>query len=510
MKVLLVSPPSFHLLREVVSLGLLSLATVARQEGVEIRILDANACNHLLENDEVIQAAKDYAPDVIGINLMTPFVPNCYRLVKMLKPLGAVIISGGPHATLIPDEVLRNGFDIVVRGEGERTIVELLGALKNNKPLNTIAGVSFKNDKGEAVNNPDRPLIEDLDSLPFPDYGLLDMNNYSMDRSGSLKIFSVLSSRSCPSQCIYCANARLFRGKHRTRSAENIFREVMGLKEKYDVKYIRFVDDALTIQRDRIHKLMELMKSRKELKGLRWECDSRVDCVDEDLLRAMKDSGCAAIIYGVESYDDESLTLMKKGINTRKIDRAIEMTKKVGLFMNVNTIIGFKWETRKHINNTLKLLNINYANCQYPCGIPIPWPGTELYDRYKQELGFGDWWLKEEYFPESCLAGRARPFYSRCFIGINNVTWTEKNMDLWAMDKGMRRVIYSAIFKLSRRSLLNVQGRIKGSVLYYLGRVSLALFNINPSIEQNFFSVLKKIWSLNKEVFGILPKGFRK
>lgn len=497
MKVLLVSPPTSHILNEVISLGLLSIATVLHKSGHEVKIVDANARNRLMNNAQVIDEIRRYNPDVIGINLMTPFVPNCYKLITELKPLGKVLVAGGPHATLIPQEVLEYGFDIAVRGEGEVTVPELLRKLESNQSLDNVLGISFKGLGGVIVHNPDRPLIEDLDALPFPDYSLLDLRNYSMDNNTSLRIFSVLTSRSCPSQCIYCANARLFRGKYRTRSAENIFAEIMQLKSKYDVRYIRFVDDALTIKKDRIYKLMDFMKSAPELKGLRWECDSRVDAVDVNLLTQMKNAGCDAVIYGVESYDDESLRMMKKGITTDKIDAALEASKKVGIFFNINIIIGFPWENVSHIENTLRLSRIDYNRCQYPCGIPIPWPGTGLYEQYKERFGFSQWWLNERNFSDPYFygprKGQYKPFFSPRFIGINNVTATKKNMDLWRMSKDMRWVLFSALFKFSGRSLTNIHGKRKGIILYWLSRISLFLFSVNPVLELFVFSILKRM-----------------
>lgn len=493
MKILLVSPPSSHVLNEVISLGLLSLATTLDKHGYKVTIVDANACNNLLDNEQIVTLARKLTPDAIGINLMTPFVPNCYKLVEGLKSLNSVLIAGGPHATLIPEEVLTHGFDVAVRGEGEVTIIELLETIKAGGLLHGVRGICFKDEKGGIVKNADRPLIEDLNSLPYPDYGLIDLSNYSAGRSNNIKIFSMLTSRSCPFRCIYCANAQLFRGKYRMRSAENIFREIMGLKERYDVKYIRFIDDTLTVDKQRVHKLMDLMKSAKELRDLKWECDSRVDCVDEDLLRSMKDAGCEAIIYGIESYDAESLRLMKKGINIQQIDKAVAATKKAGMFMNINTIFGFKWETPAHIKNTLKLLDIDYNNCQYPNGIPIPWPGTEQYERYHEALNFSHWWLNEENFPEYYLVNRQKPFYGPRFIGIDNITRTSRNMRLWEMDKDMQQAVYRAMFKLNKRSLTNVHGMKKGIILYLLSRISLILFNIHPKVEYVFFAFLKRL-----------------
>jgi anaerobic magnesium-protoporphyrin IX monomethyl ester cyclase len=359
------------------SLGLASIAAYARKEGFTVKIIDAPALKLTLENFESYLSDNFNGEDCryIGLTATTSAVKNAYAMAEIAKKVfpSAKIVFGGVHATVLPDEVIRQKFvDLVVRGEGEVTFYEIL----KNVNLRNINGLVFK-ENGSLIYNPDRCRIFDLDGLPFPAYDLLPMDKY-YPAQGSYKrlpAMSMFSTRGCPGQCTFCnktlGNRIVF------RSAESLVKEIQMLQSHYNIRQIMFYDDTFTVNKENVRKFCRILIEKKI--NISWCCFSRVDFIDLEILKLMKQAGCHQIMYGVESADQGILKEINKRIDLNKVAAAVALTKKAKIDLRLAFMIGNPSETRETVLKTL-----NYAIKLNPdlvsFNITTPYPGTQMFD----------------------------------------------------------------------------------------------------------------------------------
>ena len=400
MKVLLVNPPWRLDQGNVYSqtgaifppLGLASIAAGLRREGrFPVEILDAWGLGMGL--DRFREEIRRRRPDVVGITAYTTtLVPalETADAVKSVAPETRVVL-GGPHPTVRPDEVLaRDEVDFVVRGEGEIAFPDLLRRMENLSPPSSatagpapgpdfsgIPGVSFKRD-GKIVHNPGQSFVADLDSIPWPWRDGLPMEIYrpSLGAYKRLPAASVITSRGCPFACTFCSGS-IFGRTVRRRSPENVLGEIGELTGRFGIREIYFADDCFTLDRERTAALCDLILGKRLY--LTWICSTRVNLVDEPLLRLMKKAGCVSIAYGVESADEGQLQAMKKGITLEEAKRVIALTRRIGMEVRASYIFGLPGENRDSLERTLRLaIEINSDFVIF--NIATPRPGTELYD----------------------------------------------------------------------------------------------------------------------------------
>ena len=392
-RILLVYPPSRTQSHFSCPMGLLMLAAVLEKTGYEVRLLDANAAARRLGAEEIIEIAAQWRPDVIGMTLVTPLVKQAYRLAESLRACGAKLIAGGPHATLLPDEPLDHGFDAVVVGEGEPTVVEAIEAVLGRSPLDAVRGLVYRGSDGAIHHNQPRPPIADLDSLPAPARHLVNPVDFGSTADLHAHVFT---SRGCPGRCAYCAGG-LFGKKFRFRSADSVVEEMISLHRDYGVRHFYFVDDAMTMDRDRIQRICRRLID--ERLGFTWNMMTRVDAVDETLLDLVARAGCVQIDYGVESGNPDTLKRIHKPHTVDMARRVIPMTRRHGIRPVVFFILGFPWESPQAVDATLELMEDLAPDVVFQpaiASILIPFPGTEIYDRYKDEYGFAGWWLSDD------------------------------------------------------------------------------------------------------------------
>ncbi|MGQ9722111.1 MAG: B12-binding domain-containing radical SAM protein [Candidatus Jordarchaeum sp.] len=377
MRVLLIFPPSISAILNILGttsppLGLAYLASSLEREGVNVRILDAQALN--LSFDEIEREIRDWKPEVVGATGATPACFDALRVLEIAKSYGAKTVLGGPHFSFTDVETLENYpfVDFVVRGEGEETVVELISALERGGEVSEVLGLTYR-DGGTVRKNQDRPLIKDIDSIPFPAFHLLPMNRYTF---GGYHYATVMTSRGCPYNCVFCASSKLFGKRWRGRSPRNVVDELKHLAESYRVRNIEFLDDTFTLNQRRAEKICDEIINRRL--DIVWNCSSRVNTISQSLLEKMKKAGCDSIYYGVESGSQEILGRMKKGTTLNQTIRAFKKTKRVGMEIIGSFIIGFPGETINTIKKTIsfaKFLKPDYAQFT----ICTPYPGTELF-----------------------------------------------------------------------------------------------------------------------------------
>ena len=317
-----------------------------------------------------------------------------------IRPQARVIMMG-PGPTYFIEKCLVDKRIVIVRGEPEATIVELLHALNEDKPLNNILGISWMNSEGNIVNNGFRPLIGDLDSLPLPARHFIANRRYFNPKIKRKGYTTAFTSRNCPYHCIYCVPSSLtfareienkrFTGRKPTisyRTAQSVDRE-MALLHEQGYKAIGFMDDNFIWNEERTRLMCEIMKKY----GMLWGCQARVDAITEPIAKMLGESGCQYVDLGVESFNDEILKYVRKGITTEQIYEAIRLLKKYDVPVKLNVLIGSSpLETKETLRHTLKEAKKLKVD-QVMFNIVSPFPGTEFYKLCKENnwLSTGDY-----------------------------------------------------------------------------------------------------------------------
>ncbi|MDD5163425.1 MAG: radical SAM protein [Candidatus ainarchaeum sp.] len=362
-------------------------AAVCKKEGHTVDLIDAPALE--ISREKTIVMAKKFLPGLIVMLTSTASVESDGALAKELgKETNAKTIAVGVHATAVPEDTLKKGFDIIARGEYEYTIRELAEKARLEKVL----GISYKKNK-KFMHNKNRPLIENLDELPFPARELLPNEKYYSALYKNPFTF-ILAGRGCPQQCIFCAGPQLMSGRrYRFRSPRNIVDELKHIKKNFPkLKSVLFNDDTLNVNKKHILETCDLMI--KEKINLPWAAYSRVDSVDEEIAQKMKKAGCFLVKVGFESGNDEILRSMKKGprATAEQGKKCAEIFSKAGIQVHGTFVFGMPGETKETIQKTIdyaKKLDIDFVQFS----IAQPYPGTEFFEILKKQgyLKFGDW-----------------------------------------------------------------------------------------------------------------------
>ncbi len=368
--------------------GLAYLAAAVREAGHTPLIIDAMA--EELTLNQLIQRITHWQPEMIVVNTTTPTFTNDITIIAEIMnvhPARTVLV--GTHPSALPREsVSISEVDFVLINEAEDTIVELANFLATGKNgdehLRQIKGLAFKDKTGEVVITPPRPFIEPLDRLPLPARDLLPNHRYYMPFFGRHPFATVIPTRGCPWQCIFCRAGTVWGKKIRTRTPANVADEIQYIIDELHIRHIVFMTDSLTLNKNWLMEFLEILLTRK-LK-FQWICNSRVDAVDLEMLKLMKRCGCKLISYGVESGSQEILDRAKKHISLEDSRHAIAMNRAAGILSMAYFILGLPGENHQTIQQTInfiKELNPDYINVH----IATPFPGTEFY-RIAQQNGW--------------------------------------------------------------------------------------------------------------------------
>ncbi len=373
-------------------LGIGYIAALLEQHGFSPEIIDCMPLNMSIE--ELVDELRCRKPDVVAFSSTVLFINATKEAAQMLKEAlsETVIVLGGPHVTSLPQETMQwPYFDIGVLHEGEYTFLELAEALEKNRnllkdkaKLSKIKGIVFRDSKGELVFTKQRPLIENLDELPFPARHLFPpLEKYSpVEASFKRRPYAhLMSSRGCPYQCIFC-DSKIFGHTVRMRSPKNVIEELELLVNEYGVREVRFFDDTFTFSKERVLELCRLIKERTP--KLIWTAITRVNKVDPGLLSAMADAGCWQISYGLESGNQHILNIMKKGTTLEQGRAAVKWTKQAGMETRAYFIFGMPGESAETINNTVQFAKSLDLDVVTFYNVTLM-PGNELYQIAKRE-----------------------------------------------------------------------------------------------------------------------------
>ena len=375
--------------------NLLYLAAALLRAGVSVRILDMASPRGPHTPEAVRDEAARWAPHVIGVTVFSELVLSAGRLAAVLRPLAALLVAGGPHATALPEEILALGYDAVVFGEGEDTLVELVDCASRGGDLSAVAGLRLPAPDGGVFATAARPYPRDLDALasPLSAADLVPRDRYVDDPTRALPA-SVLTSRGCPGRCTFCANVVSGR-RYRAHSVARVIEDMSAWHDREGAVVFCFPDPTFTAHRGRLLALCEAMAALP-FRPM-WWCETRVDRLDGEMARAMAGAGCVNVVVGIESGDPGVQRRIGKHIDLDRAEQTLRVLQEAGLRTQVNFMFGFPDETAAELDNTLRYMEriAPLVDLFPPMGVWVPYPGSALYDRYHETHGFAGWWRDE-------------------------------------------------------------------------------------------------------------------
>jgi anaerobic magnesium-protoporphyrin IX monomethyl ester cyclase len=378
-------------------LGILAVGSVLERGGFDVQLIDEDVFVA-----DIAHRVLEFEPDLVGISFLTPAYTRAKKIASALRPLlpHAKFCAGGFHVSIFPEKVVKElSLDFCVIGEGETTMLDICQRLTNKEDISGVRGICFTRSDGLPVLTPPRDLINDLDTLPLPATHLLDYEKYlrppglfrgmAMDR-----IAAVATSRGCPFHCSYCGGRTLYHGRVRLRSVPSIRDELKHLVDTHRIRGIWIIDECFTLDRKRALEIADLIAEY----GLAWGMQTRVDLLDESMVRHFKERGCMEINFGVESGVDRILDILKKGTTRQAAALAFSWCRDAGVRTTANFMVGTPTETEADINETFefsKQLNASFTMFH----ITMPLPGTELYNHalatglLRKQHEFDDAWV---------------------------------------------------------------------------------------------------------------------
>ncbi len=365
--------------------GLGIIASVLEKRGHHISVIDINA--HRYSEEDVMSLCTKAEADVIGISGLISTYKYQLKLISELKKSlpQTPVISGGGCATSVPHLLMEyTPVDFLVIGEGENTIVELIDAIEQKQQMDLVQGIAFRSDDKYVVTDT-RPLEKDLDTFPMPAYHLFPTEIYRDNPiwSNYPNSMNIIATRGCPMDCHFCYNV-FGKRSYRKRSKESIMEEVRFLKDTYDIEFVGFVDDNLTIHKKHLLEVCEAL----EKENITWGCHGRVDTTDEERLDAMKKSGCVWLGFGIESGSQKILKNMNKKITVQQAKDAIRKTREYGIFPNTTFILGYPGETIETIRESIQFkIDMEILHSSF---FATPYPGTQLWEEAKIRGLIGD------------------------------------------------------------------------------------------------------------------------
>jgi anaerobic magnesium-protoporphyrin IX monomethyl ester cyclase len=460
MKITLVNPPyppSAHAHPPFIPLGLAYLGAVGEKAGHQMAIIDCQA--EKLTVEQFKSRLAQVPSDMVGVTSTTLLYNSAKKILTAAKEVypDAVTMIGGSHASFWDENALNEcpSIDVIVRREGEVTLTELAERVEAKKGFGDILGITYRGTDGKIIRNPDRPFLQDLDSLPFPAFHLLPLESFH--RMGKT-IFPLTTSRGCVQWCDFCSTVRMFGRGYRTRSPKNVVDELEFLHKKYGETQFTFYDDAFTINRANTLEICADIKRRGL--NIEWDCETRVDAVDQELLQTMHDAGCITVWFGVESGSEKILGAMHKKINLDQVRSAFKMSQKAGMMTIGSAVLGFPGETEETAWETINFLTSLNAD-DIGVYIATPYPGTPMYEEVKEKG-----WLRITDFDKY---DTANPTFETPFLAMDKL----REIHYKAHQKFYLRPAY--VLKMLRRGGTYGKSGLKTSAAYALRAMHIKL-----------------------------------
>lgn len=365
-------------------LGLLYLGTVIKNSGEPVKVFDFNCLENNDMEEEMIQRIVQFNPSIVGFSVATTSYPYTYKLAQKMKKIlkNTVFIWGGHHVSFQSEEPLKQGIaDIVIRGEGEDAILELIHIIKEygskyKQFLNDVEGVSYIYHEKVYHNKPDYLVVKDLESLPIPDRTLLDLKKYK-------NASTILASRGCVGRCKFCASASM--GFPREREISSIVCEMDILVKQYGYRHINFVDNVFAYNKKRTKELLEAI-CKKQL-PVTFSAEVNINFMDEEVIDLFKKAGLKFVQFGIESGSNRILEFINKKISIEKSHGIVKRCLEVGIHVVCSMLIGLPEDTEETIAETVSMAKqFKKEGAQIVLSCMIPYPGSEVFEK-STELG---------------------------------------------------------------------------------------------------------------------------
>jgi len=394
MKVTLVNAPFGFMYNPKLSysypLGLMYIASTLERHKIQVKILDLAGENSMRR---IRQDIKENPADIFGVSVFSDNRLEAFNIINIIKTIypKARVVVGGPHPTIMYGQMLENqNVDAVFLGESEQSFLKYAQTVRNSSSnLSSISGIAFRNSSGTIILS--QPEIEaDIDNIPIPAFHLIELNRYK-NRLDEID-FHIVTSRGCPFRCNFCYTAALSRGSYRVHSVSRVLEEMSIIESFNRNGRIMFHDDFFAADTERTRMLCENILKRNI--RLKWSARSRVDSIDLETLRLMKQSGCMEIFYGVETGSEKILKAMNKNICVDDIKKAFSRTKQAGIKAACNIMIGYPGEDETTLQETKALLSVIKPDDTFFSAVRI-FPGTQLHECCVREGIVSDLYWKD-------------------------------------------------------------------------------------------------------------------
>ena len=391
--------------------GIIYIGTALKNAGYDIKIIGIRLRHQVRDEKGVLsfhvepgateklsQDLKKLKPDIVGVSLLTPDAERAKVIAKTVKEYDPKIpvIFGGVHPTIMPEEVLKDkNVDFVVIGEGEITAVELVKTIEKKGDIRKVKGIGFR-ENNKIIKTEPRPYIEDMDTLPIPDRELLPIKRILKVRPFfplPYPYLDIIGCRGCFFNCAFCQPTlkKVFGLMVRKRSPENMIKELKFLKAKYGIRGIVFSDDTLISDKKWTMRLCDLMIQEK-LK-IKWFCNARINLMDREVMKKMKEAGCIGFVLAIESGNNRVRNkILNKGVSKEQIYNAFRLSKELGFVTQANIMIGSPTETEEELNESVELIkqiDPDEMNTSFTTILPhtyLWYKHSDLLDIYNWEL----------------------------------------------------------------------------------------------------------------------------
>lgn len=466
-------PHELKVMKPYPTLGLLYISSHLKSKGFAVELFDTTF--------STLDAWKAYVtqnrPPIVGIytNLMTKL--NVLPMIRHCKAMGAHVVVGGPEPPHYADQFLDAGADVVAVGEGELTLEALIPALTAGGPhrLHNVQGVVFRDEVGQTVRTPARPQIKNLDQQPFPDRDAIDMQRYLgtwKEHHGRSSV-SLITARGCPYTCRWCSHT-VFGNTHRRRSPENVVSELESIIERYRPDQLWYADDVLTIHRSWTLKFAALLKQR----GIKlpFECISRADRLDAEVIAALSEMGCSRLWIGSESGSQRVLDAMDRKTRVEDVQRKTHMLREAGVETGMFIMMGYEGEQIEDLEATVDHLKKSDPDL-FLTTVAYPIKGTPYYNEVESRVLESMPWHERTDRDLTVAGRRSKRFYSFATRWMVNEVGLHKMLK--SRPRNVRRI--ARAFINSRIGRIGMALSMREKELAPAGRGQLHTENISGS-----------------------------
>jgi len=490
MKILFIKNSHAQTLSSWIGNGIGIIATIAHNEGYDVKVIDNNALYKVYEDKDIIKIIKSFKPDVLAYSITLHNSYPTYQQIPKIKSLfpSLVIVGGGIHMKYCFEEALHYGVDIVINREGEKVILPLLKHLEKRgkeykKGLEKIAGVSFVRENGKFYFAKEFPMLKNLDEVPIVNYKLFNIKDFIRGEVPESGVFVLTGQRGCPFRCTFCSD-EIQRADNRVASAEWMFKNVKDLYENYNVQDLFIGDNNITLFKERLTEFCEKMINSGLNKKVSLTCQTTTRFpIDEELIKLMKDAGFNKVVFGIERLTPYSLKMINKEQSLKIIEDILSLVRKHNVEPSIFAMVGFPFETKELLEEEMKLFLklTKYAKSVY-LSVLTPIPGTIYYDEYPK---IKEWYLdKEEYL--------IRKTYFTTVLDGSVFHSIKKNFFNLSKETQKAMIYYYHFFKeINQNSASNNKiVFLLRKVNFLIAKISQVIFAISPPTE---FMIFKKL-----------------